>query len=100
MRESFSRSAFFACAGLLIWAADFLFVYVFTALACERGFGHTVPWASAAAGVVSAAGAVAVILAGVRGNTFIGRLAASVAALALVAIGFIALPGLLLPRAC
>lgn len=100
MQKSFARTALFACAGLLIWAADFLFVYVFTAIACERGFGQAVPWASTGAGVVAAAATTAVIFTGVRRKTFIGGLAASVAALALVAIAFIALPGLLLPRAC
>lgn len=100
MEKRFVRSALFATGGLLIWAADFLFVYAFAALACARGFGHAAPWVSSATAVLAAAGCVAVLVAGLRGSGFIARLAASVAGLALVAIAFTALPGVLLPRAC
>jgi hypothetical protein len=34
----FAPTAFFIWSGLLIWAVDFLFVYVFAAIACARGF--------------------------------------------------------------
>lgn len=34
----FASRIFLACAGLMVWAAHFLFVYVFTALACARAF--------------------------------------------------------------
>ena len=35
---SFAPRVLLACAGLLIWGAHFLFVYVFAALACARAF--------------------------------------------------------------
>ena len=35
---NFLRTTVAMLAGLLIWAAHFTFVYVFTALACARGF--------------------------------------------------------------
>ena len=100
MEKRFVRSALFATGGLLIWAADFLFVYVFAALACERGFAHAVPWVSSVTAVVAAAACVVMLVAGLQAKSFIGRLAANVAGLALLAIAFIALPGVLLPRAC
>jgi len=47
-------------SGLLIWAADFLFVYVFAALACARGYSsaeiagmRVVPFAAVTASVLA-----------------------------------------------
>lgn len=37
-RRSFVGSAALMLGGLLVWAVYFLFVYVFNALACARGF--------------------------------------------------------------
>ena len=34
----FAHRLLLASAGLLVWGAHFLFVYVFTALACARAF--------------------------------------------------------------
>lgn len=34
----FAPRVLLACAGLLVWGAHFLFVYVFAALACARAF--------------------------------------------------------------
>ena len=36
----FTATTFLLVGGLLIWMADFLFVYVFAALACARRFAH------------------------------------------------------------
>ena len=36
----FARTIRFLCGGLLVWAALFLFTYVFAAIACARGFSY------------------------------------------------------------
>jgi hypothetical protein len=36
----FARAVRFLCGGLLVWAAVFLFTYVFGAIACARGFSY------------------------------------------------------------
>jgi hypothetical protein len=38
VERSFTRRSLWLFAGLLIWAANFFVTYVFTALACARGF--------------------------------------------------------------
>jgi hypothetical protein len=38
----FARAIRFLCGGLLVWAALFLFTYVFAAIACARGFSYAV----------------------------------------------------------
>ncbi|HEY8509551.1 MAG TPA: hypothetical protein VIL32_14395, partial [Steroidobacteraceae bacterium] len=38
VERSFTRSSLWLFAGLLIWAANFFVTYVFTAVACARGF--------------------------------------------------------------
>jgi hypothetical protein len=38
MARSFPLTSLYIGAGLLIWAANFLVTYVFTAVACARGF--------------------------------------------------------------
>jgi hypothetical protein len=111
LTNRFPRTALFTAAGLLIWAADFLFIYIFAALACARGFADMtvlgagiVPLASFVATVVALALTGLIIAAGARrakrtnaGNgAFIGALAAIAALVALIAIVFVGLPGLLL----
>ena len=116
----FWRTAGFITGGLLVWAADFLFIYVFTELACARGFAHQAVWGigviplfsampTVAAGCVTAA----IIAAGVRRSpriklpsedrttkAFLNSLGIIAAGLAMIALAFVALPGLLLSRAC
>lgn len=114
LTRGFPRAALFAAAGLLIWAADFLFVYVFAAIACARGFdgvtvlgARVVPLASAAATLVALIATGLVIAAGARraatgdpsNGAFLGAVAMATALLALIAIVFTGLPGLLL-RSC
>lgn len=117
----FPRTTLTVTAGLLIWAADFLFIYVFAALACARGFAHTtllgfaiVPLVSTIATAVAAAASIALIVAGARravvaraasvedtpASAFLGRLAMIVAMLALIAIALTGLPGLLVRGSC
>jgi hypothetical protein len=110
----FPRAALFIAAGLLIWAADFLFIYAFAAVACARGFADAtvlglgiVPLASFVATVLALAATGVVIVMGTRrarngdpsSGAFVGGLAATTALLALIAIVFTGLPGLLL-RTC
>lgn len=116
MESRFPRAALFTTAGLLIWAADFLFIYIFAAIACARGFANAtllgigiVPLASAFSTVIAAAATCAVILVGAQRDradhgepstgAFVGQLAMIAALIALIAIVFTGLPGLLL-RTC
>jgi len=103
--RSFTRTALYVSAGLLIWAANFLFTYVFAAVACARG---SVPAGSTGLNPVSAivlvSSTMAVIACGVtlyralsrvRGrnrqagaetDAFIDFMAGAVASLSMVAI--------------
>ncbi len=114
LTERFPRTALFTAAGLLVWAADFLFLYVFAAVACARGYADLkvlgagiVPLASfvatvfalAATGVIIAAGARRARKTGTGNGAFLGALAAIAALVALIAIVFAGLPGLML-RTC
>jgi hypothetical protein len=36
----FARAIRLLCGGLLVWAALFLFTYIFAAIACARGFSY------------------------------------------------------------
>jgi hypothetical protein len=117
----FPRTTLTVTAGLLIWAADFLFIYVFAALACARGFAHTtllglsiVPLVSTIATAVAAVASGALIVAGARRAAaatshapddatpalFLRRLAMIVAMLGLIAIALTGLPGLLVTGTC
>jgi hypothetical protein len=115
MEPSFARTTFFVTGGLLVWAADFLFIYGFAALACARGF-HTesmfgieiVPFASAAATVVAASLTTVLVLRAFRSRhrragetrTFIVSAAVGAGALSLIAIVLIGLPAALLRGTC
>ncbi|MGH8078325.1 MAG: hypothetical protein ACREPE_13500 [Lysobacter sp.] len=105
---------FVISAGLLIWAADFLFIYVFVALACARGFDDAivfgigvVPLAVGVATAIASAVTSAVLISALRGaehgpstSRFLQRLALGLAVLALVAIAWNGLPALLVHRTC
>lgn len=113
MESRFTRTTFFIWGGLLIWAADFLFVYVFAALACARGFEHmriagvgVVQFMTLAASLAASIGAVLLmrralseLRSGAPASTcrFHAFLSASLSGLALVAIAWSALPPLLSP---
>lgn len=72
---------------VIVWAVHFLAIYGFTGLACERGFGHAVPWAVGGATLAAAAAAVALLLRGLRDRSdFEHALSAGLAAFALLAI--------------
>lgn len=38
MQHRFTATSFLIFGGLLVWMADFVFVYVFAAVACAKGF--------------------------------------------------------------
>lgn len=113
MKHRFTPTTFFIWGGLLIWAADFLFVYVFAALACARQFTDVrvagfaiVPLATTLASLLAlAATAVLMGFALLRARAaddadehsrFIQFLAIALCALGMVATAWTALPPLLL----
>jgi hypothetical protein len=113
MQHRFTPTTFFVWGGLLIWAADFLFVYVFAAVACARRFADAeiaglrlVPVATSLASIAASIATLVLILRAVRrahggdyvdeSSRFIQFLAIALGALALVAIAWTALPPLML----
>ena len=111
----FTATTVFMCGGLLIWAADFFFVYVIAAIACAKGYASStvlgVPFVAFVATVVTLLAAAATVLLvrvavgqlraqGERGSRFIYFLAASLGGMALLAIFFNVLPAWLLATEC
>ncbi len=111
MIRRFTRSSFFITSGLLIWAADFLFSYVFTAVAIARGIADTrvlgmslVTLTVAIVNIFAAIATIVVLRVALRDyraaeqeskpdiDRFVPYLAAAVAALALIAIVWNAFP--------
>jgi hypothetical protein len=101
-------------SGLLIWSAHFLFIYVFTALACARRFQdldwlgtNIVSWAVGIATVAAVGGIVAVMLPALRvlrhGHSsqgapdFMRWMTVTFGGLGLIAIVWESLPVLLVP---
>jgi hypothetical protein len=116
-QHRFTPTTFFIWSGLLIYALDFLFVYVFAALACARRFAHVlwlglplVPLATTVSGVLAATAIgtimwIAVRRNGMEANTdehtrFIRFLAIAAGGLSLLALLWLTLPPLLLSNAC
>jgi hypothetical protein len=114
MTDSFVRTALALTGALLAWAADFVFVYVFAAIACERGYaGKTVagagivPLASLVATFAAAGVTIWLLRAATRGHpandscgVFASKTKVAVGALAMIAIGLTALPALLVRGVC
>lgn len=113
----FMPTALFICGGLLIWAANFMAVYVVAAIACAKGFAGSnvagmpfVAFAGTVLTLAAGAGTVAILRTGMKrlktngqlnaSVRFIYFLAAAVGMLALVAILFNALPAWLLANEC
>lgn len=115
-QHRFAPTALFVCGGLLIWAADFLFVYVAAAIVCSRYAQLTlagmplVMVITLGSTVLACAATLALMWFAARrargdgeagaSVRFIYFLASAIGALALVAIVFNALPGLLLATDC
>lgn len=113
----FAPTTFFIWGGLLVYALDFLFVYIFAALACAKRFAEArwlgmplVPLVTTIAGLLAAAAVGFVMWTAVRRNRaepdadeqtrFIRFLAIAGGGLALVALLWLSLPPLLLANAC
>jgi hypothetical protein len=94
-------------SGALVWALHFMTIYVFTALACARGFAEVrwlgvtlVSWTIGAATAIALAAAVTIIALALRESRpagFNAWMTASVAALAAIAIVWETLPALMVP---
>lgn len=111
----FIRQSLFMIGGLLIWAAHFTVIYIFTALACERqfaglsveGFGIVPVVVLTATGLALLATIAVIVLAFRRlgparaarddkpVNDFMRYTTITVAALSLVAIAWNGLPSLI-----
>ena len=116
MDRKFTPTTLLIWSGLLIWAADFLFVYVFAALACARGFAGLqvlgfaiVPFATVLASVAALAATTIMLMRSLRRAReasseervqFVLFLTAALCALGGVAIVWSALPPLLLRTGC
>lgn len=113
----FTPTALFICGGLLIWASDFLAVYVIAAIVCAKGWQELavagvplVAFIGTVLTVAAGAGTIALLRIGWKrlqmngtldqSRRFIYFLTAAIGMLALVAILFNALPVWLLPTQC
>jgi hypothetical protein len=117
VQHPFAATTLFIWSSLLIWIADFLFVYVLAALACARGFVHVelfgigiVPLLTTSSTVLAglATGGVMLVAAGrVRreeaadpNTQFIRSVTLGASALVLVALVWLALPPLIAQARC
>lgn len=106
MQHRFTSTTFLLTGALLVWIADFAFVYVFSAVACARGVGVSlVPVVTTGASVLAGIATVWMWRRGYRAQqasghaSFIGFVTLATSTLALVALGMLILPPLLV-RAC
>lgn len=108
MQHRFTSTTLLLTGALLVWLADFGFVYVFAAVACARNFAHLAPAVTTVASLI--AGAVTLWLLG-RGyrahqasaidehGRFIAFVTLATSVIALVGLVMLILPPLLI-RAC
>lgn len=82
---SFPATALRMSSGVIVWALHFALVYGYTALACARGFGASVPSVVGGATAAAALIALGLILANL-GHEFTRWMSAALAAAALLAI--------------
>ncbi|MET0533945.1 MAG: hypothetical protein ABW171_06940 [Steroidobacter sp.] len=115
MRHRFAATTFLLAGGLLVWVADFAFVYIFAAVACARGFASVdilglplVPVVTTVASLSAGAVTAWLLRRGYRihhdtaideHDSFIGFVALATCIIALVALVMLILPPLLI-RAC
>lgn len=115
-RPGFTSTAFFVWSGLLIWAAYFLFLYIFVALACARGFSDVriaglaiVPVVAVVGGALALLAAIAAAVRALRHlrtrdstptTRFIASMALALSLLASIAIVWTLLPALLTRSGC
>lgn len=113
----FTPTTMFICGGLLIWAADFLLMYVVAAIACARQFASLavlgLPFVAMFGTALTAVSILAIVWlvrvavrrlraehASDRAVRFIYFLAASIGSFSIVAVVFNALPAWLLATEC
>lgn len=108
MQHRFTSTTFLLTGALLVWMADFGFVYVFTALACARDFAHLAPMVTTVASLFAGAVTVWLLHRGYREHRaraiddhsrFIAFITLATSVIALVALLMLLLPPFLI-RAC
>jgi hypothetical protein len=108
MQHRFTATTFLLLGGLLVWMANFVFVYVFAALACARGFAYgtlfglpIVTFAALLASLLAAAVTVWIVRRGYRllnaaetneTTRFIGFVATAGGVLSLIALALLFMP--------
>ena len=112
MQHRFLTTTFLVMGGLLVWMADFVFVYVFAAVACAKGFADATLWGLPVVTLVTLsasliAGGVTVLI-GRRGyrlhsavemdeyTRFIGFVTLACGGLALVALVLLVIPAVVM----
>ena len=116
MDRKFAPTTFLIWSGLLIWAADFLLIYVIQAIVCAKGYAHmavfglqAIPATTLLCTLAATFAVIAVALRCMRRIRaappderihFTLFVAAAISGLALTAIAWTALPGLLLRTGC
>lgn len=111
----FTLTTLFICGGLLIWAADFVLVYVVAAIACAKGHATDtiagIPFVAFVATVITIVAIAATLLllrTAIRrlraqtqeANRFIYTLTMSIAGMATLAMFFNVVPAWLLAMEC
>lgn len=112
MQHRFTATSFLVVGGLLVWMADFVFVYVFAAVACARGFADVsllglpvVTLATLLSSLIAAAITVLIVRRGYRLSSavdmdehtrFIGFVTWAGGGLALVALVLLVMPVLVM----
>lgn len=112
MQHRFTATSFLLLGGLLVWMAEFVFVYVFAAVACAKGFAGAsvlglpvVTLAALLASILAGAITVMIVRKGYRLHSnrgmdehtrFIGFVTFACGALALVALVLLVMPVLVM----
>lgn len=93
---SFARESLRVFAGVIVWALHFTAIYAFTSLACTRGMPDAVAWGIGGATLAAVAACGWILRAALRRTpAFDAWLTAGIAAMALLAIVWEALPVLM-----
>ena len=110
--SSFPKAVLFATGGFLVLAAEFVLLYVLTTVACLHHYTDATLPASVIVTTIAAAASVALFVKARRAGSpggpqeaagvslFLARLAAIVAALALIAIAILGIPALVVTSPC
>jgi hypothetical protein len=108
MQRRFTSTTLMLTGALLVWLADFAFVYIFAAVACARGFANLTPSVATAASLSAAAVTVWLLRRGYRAyqatsadeySRFIAFVTLATSAIALIALLMLIIPPLTI-RSC